>query len=572
MNNTMAKHEKWTLNQCKTEAKKFKSRTAFRVQSASAYNVAYKNGWLDECCSHMTPKKQTDGYWTRNQCASVAKKCTTRTEFNEKYSSAYTAAHRNNWLDEICGHMLRQGNLSERMVYAFEFSDGHAYIGLTWKPDERYSSHLKEGPVFRHIRDDCSKYEFKVVSEYVDQETAARIEDKTIASYKSNGWKILNRRKAGALGGARRNWSKKRCAEVVALCKNRGEIKEKYPGAYSAMQRQQWLGELLAHMPRKIPSKIIRKTPLIPKWTFEKCETEAKKYKFRSDFRSGAPNAYRAAQKNGWLNDICTHMIKRKPNPIKWTKAKCQEAALQCQTKKEFKQKYSGAHYAATKNRWLNELCSHMKSVRNPSGYWTKEKCRDEAKKYDTRREFQEKSNVAYNKAYQNKWLDDICTHMHQTRKPAGYWTKEKCHEEALKYKTRGEFQKKANTVYRRAHSNTWLDDICAHMINIRKPNDYWTKEKCHEIALQFKEKKDFRSSAGNVYAAAHRGGWIDEICSHMQPHRKPAGYWTKERCITEATKFSARSEFRKKSGGAALVADGYGWFDEIWKRTHPEE
>jgi len=514
----------------------------------------------------MVRSKQPDGYWTKNRCASVAKKCTTRTEFIKKYSSAYTAAHRNNWLEEICSHMLRSGNSTERIIYVFEFSDGNAYIGLTWKPEERYQQHMKNGPVFKHILESRSKYEFKILSDYVDKDIAAQLEDEYIGSYRAKGWKLLNSRRAGGLGGSRINWTKERCAEAVADCETKGEVKERYPGAYAAMQRSKWLNELLGDLPSKISSTTI--------WTFEACQAEAKKYKYRGDFQKGMAGAYNAALQKGWLDDICGHMPKRKmPNPIKWTKKRCHEEALKHEYRIDFLKGAEPAYRAAHKKGWLDGICVHMTKGRKPKPIkWTKERCREEALKYDTRGDFQKYANTAYAKAHRNKWLDDICSHMHHTKKPAGYWTKERCHEEALKYKTKGDFQENSNTAYTKAHRNKWLDDVCAHMINIRKPNGYWSKEKCHEVSLQFMTKNEFRDSASNVYAAALRGGWIDEICVHMQPHRRPPGYWTKERCISEASKYNTRSEFRKKSGGAAIVADGHEWFDEIWKLTHPEK
>jgi len=43
---------------------------------------------------------------------------------------------------------------------------------------------------------------------------------------------------------------------------------------------------------------------------------------------------------------------------------------------------------------------------------WTKEKCQDEALKYENRTDFRLKSQVSYNKARKNDWLDDVCSHM----------------------------------------------------------------------------------------------------------------------------------------------------------------
>lgn len=46
------------------------------------------------------------------------------------------------------------------------------------------------------------------------------------------------------------------------------------------------------------------------KWTKEKCHYEALKYNTRIDFMKNNKNAYGASQKHGWLDDVCSHMIK----------------------------------------------------------------------------------------------------------------------------------------------------------------------------------------------------------------------------------------------------------------------
>jgi len=54
-------------------------------------------------------------------------------------------------------------------------------------------------------------------------------------------------------------------------------------------------------------------------------------------------------------------------------------------------------------------------------------------------------------------------------RKPKNYWTKEICQEEALKYNTKKEYSKKSSGSYKKAYAEFWLNDICSHMIEIRK-------------------------------------------------------------------------------------------------------
>jgi hypothetical protein len=91
---------------------------------------------------------------------------------------------------------------------------------------------------------------------------------------------------------------------------------------------------------------------------------------------------------------------------------------------------------------------------------WTKEKCKEEALKYKTRTEFQ-KYSWTYRKCIKNDWLDEVCSHMPiptQKQKQKNYWTKDVCSEEALKYKTKSEFQKKSGSAYIKSLKNKWLE------------------------------------------------------------------------------------------------------------------
>lgn len=47
------------------------------------------------------------------------------------------------------------------------------------------------------------------------------------------------------------------------------------------------------------------------------------------------------------------------------------------------------------------------KKERKPANYWTKEECIKDAKKYNTRSEWQKNSGGAYKVAWKNKWLDE---------------------------------------------------------------------------------------------------------------------------------------------------------------------
>ncbi len=98
-------------------------------------------------------------------------------------------------------------------------------------------------------------------------------------------------------------------------------------------------------------------------------------------------------------------------------------------------------------------------------------------------------------------------------KKPNGYWTKERCFEIALKYKNRNELRKNDASVYRIALNNKWLDEICQHMEYVNK---YWTNESCRNEALKYDNRTDFQYGSKGAYVYAKTNNILNDICSHM--------------------------------------------------------
>lgn len=107
-------------------------------------------------------------------------------------------------------------------------------------------------------------------------------------------------------------------------------------------------------------------------------------------------------------------------------------------------------------------------------------------------------------------------------RRSRNYWTKDRCHEEALKYKTRKEFQTNSKAAYSKARKMGWLDDICSHMLLIHKPPGYWIKERIIEAASECSTRTEFYVKYSAAAAIARNMGWIDEVCAHMEVLRDP--------------------------------------------------
>jgi hypothetical protein len=144
---------------------------------------------------------------------------------------------------------------------------------------------------------------------------------------------------------------------------------------------------------------------------------------------------------------------------------------------------------------------------------WTYEACCAEAQKYRFRSAFIRGSKGAYEIARKNGWLEAACAHMEQLKKPNGTWNKERCAEEAKRYQSRSEFERGCLSAYNTCLRNGWMDEACSHM---RPPKITWTKEMCAGVALQYKTRTAFSKHDGGAYQAAWRNNWLDEICSHM--------------------------------------------------------
>lgn len=149
-------------------------------------------------------------------------------------------------------------------------------------------------------------------------------------------------------------------------------------------------------------------------------------------------------------------------SPLVWPKERCREEALKYSTLKEFEIGCRGAYRSARDRGWLDEICPHIKRRINPANHWTKERCGAEATKFQTRNEFRTTAEAAYSAAKKRGWLDEICTHMACGK--SSLWTFKACEQEALKYETRTAFRAKSPTAYEIAREKDWLNDICWFM------------------------------------------------------------------------------------------------------------
>lgn len=238
-------------------------------------------------------------------------------------------------------------------------------------------------------------------------------------------------------------------AEIAKGYNTKADFRKNDMAAYQLMSRRGLLKELCAHMKQDVTHH-----------TVEELTAIANSYDDLTRFKREQHKAYGAIQRRGLLDDLCAHM-KRNMRPD-YTDEELAELAEGYDDLTQFRKDHRQPYFAIVRRGKVDELCGHMK--RNKPETHTDEDIRIIAKKYKTRDEFHKKDGGAYLAAHRRGILDEVCSHMKELRRPKEFYSKGYCHVVALDCKTRGEFQQKHRYAYNRAFHEGWLDDICSHM------------------------------------------------------------------------------------------------------------
>lgn len=236
------------------------------------------------------------------------------------------------------------------------------------------------------------------------------------------------------------------------------------------------------------------------KWDKESCHKEALKYNTRSDFFKMSSGAYDFAHRNKHLDEICSHM------------------KIQGSIYKRYNYIYefpdNHVYIGLTYNIDLRHS-QHLTMDKSTVFQYIKNTGLIPVLIYDELKEVNESQIKEINlieEYKKNGWI------ILNKVKAGGLgmikinWTKESCHIEALKYTSRLEFQKGCRSAYRFAIHNKIIDEVCSHMILKIKPKNYWTKERCKEESMKYKTRHEFRCNSESAYAKTRISGWLDDF------------------------------------------------------------
>ena len=492
----------WTLELCQAEASKYQTKKEFRQNNRPAYLVAYKNNWLDIICQHMIKTANSNRKWTLELCQAEASKYNNKKAFYDNNRYAYNAAHKYGWINSICQHMQPLGNKHKRCIYAYEFEDKTAYIGLTFNIKHRHEIRHwnKKDAVLKYINKSGLTPELKQLTDYLPVEEAQKLEAHYIQEYKNNNWTVLNKASAGALGGKKEIVYTQEQEQCIIELYNKGFGIGKIYKIVDFKSSRRSVRDVLV----KYNINITKSNELI--WTYDNCKAEAGKYTNKSDFYKLSHSAYQSAVNHGWYDVITSHFIDIDKIVINYNNYDlCKLEASKYRTRTDFSKNSKLAYKYSNQNNWLDDFFPITNET--DRGFWKiKENCQVAASKCQNLKEFKDNYYLAFIYSKKNNWLVDFNLINNKIL------TFEKYKEFASSCTGRWDFNKKygkkwANT----ASKNGWHDIVFPDGAKLPI-----TFDRCKAAAADCHTRLEFQQKFPHLYNYSSKKKWLDELCQHL--------------------------------------------------------
>ena len=314
-----------------------------------------------------------------------------------------------------------------------------------------------------------------------------------------------------------------KCKIEASKYNSRTEFQQKSKAAYTSASKNKWIDIF-------IPSKSENRDHI----TFDKCLEVAYMCQTKKELKLKHSQVYSVILKNKWLEEINNKCGFKSQNRYFWTKNKCHEKALLCKTKKEFVEKYPSAYSFARINGFIGDICGHMIPIGNIF------------KRCIYVFEFKNLNTCYIGltcdiKKRENAHIRDINSSVYKFIK-----NNSNCEYKLFQltdYIDVKKSQEMEQLYIDKYLKNNWivLNIAKAGSIGGNGGKDKFTYEHCKSISSKYAKIKDFRINEKSVYLKCKKNGWLDELCSNMESRYS---IYTFQRCQHSANKCQTSKEF----------------------------
>lgn len=275
---------------------------------------------------------------------------------------------------------------------------------------------------------------------------------------------------------------------------------------------------------------------------------------------------------------------------IHYSKEVCLEAALKCQCRSEFAKLFKGEYFAALRNGWMDEICNHMVVLGNhyyrciysyefPNvdgrnyvyvGLTDNLPRRDhvhgqkgavynfcnkhdlirprplQLTEYINKETAKEQEGVQLAKYVAKGWfpINKVKTGGLGGRQAKDGFTFDECRVIGERYSNRSEWKREDYPTYYIACKRGWIDVILKQRERYGNAKQtYWTEERLLDTAKKYEFRSDFKKNDPVAYQQAYKKGILDKVCAHMKLKKEPTGYSLKT-IVEEIEKFETLTDF----------------------------
>jgi predicted GIY-YIG superfamily endonuclease len=378
-------------NNLEIAAREFNNLTDFQKKNQTAYNKANKKGkdFFEKITNHMERPRSQRPY-TDEELINIAKKYKTKTDFRKYDSGASQVAFKRgeDFWNRITSHMDFLASKSKRIVYAYFFPNNNAvYVGLTYDMEKRNFQHIEDEKhytaVRRFIQETGEQPKLVKLTDYLPPDQASKKENDFIDTFKKEGYLILNRMKAGGLGGGF-IYTDEDISKVASGFTN---IKDFYKNAttfYKLARRRGLLDSLTKNMIRNQIS-----------WDKNKVLSIANNFTKLSDFRKSHNGAYEHAKKNDYLDELLNKFPTLRRTNV--SREDLQYAASKFNNITDFQKNDSSNYSIAKRMGILDDITKHMDRKRKKN--YSNKDLEEIALLYNSTKEFYTNDMTAYRSA-----------------------------------------------------------------------------------------------------------------------------------------------------------------------------
>ncbi len=282
------------------------------------------------------------------------------------------------------------------------------------------------------------------------------------------------------------------------------------------------------------------------------------KYKDLSDWRKHCPKDYSSAKRQGYIEEICNifgwRMFCKNPSGY-WNKKRCIEEARKYYKIVDWKTSSVASYNAAKRNGWYEECIAHMKikhrksSNSKPRGYWSKYKnVLNSAKKIGSDKtwiDWKTKFSGAYNSALKNGWLEGIKVKMGWDKKKP---SKEDCLNESRKHNSVTSWKNADKETYYAAIGETWYPECIAHIKYLKKrmPRGHWNIKTIIESIGNNTTIARWQKNASGAFDASRKFGIVDKCREIIRNNKKEFDKLKKEKLEKERNKLKEEKKQKK--------------------------